>query len=223
MSENSSMQTTDQALEAIVADAESTLGKNAFVAAKEEFYLRFGKVFPEDPFYDARMSYFLDYFVFLRVVPGETKTPFLKFAPSNKSIPDDLRAMMECFRHSIFVVDALSQGHQMTVRDLRTGNGWKVFPKPGESLRGFSKGSVFQGCLFPDSNGAYLSNGLVMHPPQILGDIKKFLKNSANSADFDEQEVLAKLAFVQLRSLRHSRAGAKRIYASELPVSPRSS
>ncbi len=219
MSANTGKQTTDHALEAVVADAEAAFGKEAFVSAKEEFYQRFGKVFPEDPFYDTRMSYFLDYFVLLRVIPGEMKTPFLKFAPTNKSIPDDLRTMMECFRHSVFEVDSLSQDHQMTVRDLRTGNSWKVIPKPGESLRGFSKGSVFQGCLFPDGDGAYLSNGLVIHPSQVLGEIKKFLKNSTNAGDFDEQEVLARLAFVQLRAVRHSRAGAKRIYGNELAVS----
>jgi heme oxygenase len=58
-----------------------------------------------------------------------------------------------------------------------------------------------------------------MHPSQVLGEIKKFLKNSVNSESFDEQEALARLAFVQLRALRHSRAGAKRIYGNELSIS----
>lgn len=219
MSSEPGKHTTDQVLEAVIADAEAAFGKEAFIAAKEEFYLRFGKVFPEDPFYEARMSYFLDYFVLLRAIPGELKTPFLKFAAANKAIPDDLRLMVECFRHSIFEVASFSPAHEMMVEDLRTGATYKIRPKPGESLRGFSKGAIFQGCLFPHGEYAYLSNGLLMHPSQVLGEIKKFLKNSVNSESFDEQEALARLAFVQLRALRHSRAGAKRIYGNELSIS----
>lgn len=209
----------DQVMEAVVADAEVALGKDAFVAAKEEFYLRFGKVFPEDPFYDSRMSYFLDYFMMLRAIPGESRTPFLKFARSNKSVSQDLVSVMECFRHSVFEVQATSTTDFVTVRDILTGITYPVYPKPGESLRGLLKGLVFQGILFPEGDRAWLSNGIVMHPSDTLDVIRDFLKKSSNSSDFDEQDALARLAFVQLRALRHSHAGARRIYRDELRIS----
>ena len=214
----SAQNTTDQVLEAIVSDAEVSYGKNAFVVAKEEFYSRFGKVFPEDLFYESRMSYFLDFFVLLRPVPGEAYTPFMKFAKFNTSQPALLVSALEAFRHSIFEVEALAGLSGMLVKDLRTGAAYKVRPKGNESFRGFTKGAVFQGFIFPGDDFAFLGNGLVMHPPQVLSVIKKYLKHAAKSLDFDEQAALARLAFVQLKALRHSHAGAKRIYGNELTI-----
>ncbi len=213
--------TTDQLLESVVSQSEAVFGKDAFVKAKEEFYIRFGKVFPEDPFYESRMSYFLDYFVLLRPVSGHPKTPFLCFAgqDSPNQAPANLVLALESFRNSIFEVLSLVGTEEMNVSDLRTGASYKLRPKGDESFRGFTKGAVFQGFVFPCEDCAFLGNGLVMHPQQVLGFIKKFLKNATKSMDFDEQEALAKLAFVQLKSLRHHRAGAKRIYGNELGVS----
>lgn len=211
--------TTDHVLESVVADAEAAYGKDAFVKAKEEFYSRFGKVFPEDPFYESRMSYFLDFFVLLRPLPGESSTPFMKFASFNTANPAHLIAALESFRHSIFEVESMTGSSGMSVLDLRTGEVYKVKSKGDESFRGFTKGAVFQGFLFPSDDFAFLGNGLVMHPSQALAIIKKFLKNAVKSVDFDEQGVLARLAFVQLKALRHSHAGAKRIYGNELAVS----
>lgn len=208
--------TTESILETIVSEFESHMGQEAFVAAKEEFYRQFGKVFPEDNFYDARMSYFLDYFVLLRPVPGESATPFLKFRP-DAVFPVELVAAIEAFRHSVFLVESLaSDKMSMVVRDLTTRAAYKVQAKPGESFHGFSAKSVFQGFVFPLKGFAYLGNGLIMHPPQVIALIENFIKKSLKLNDFDEQEMLAKLAFVQLKSLRHSRAGAKLIYNNEL-------
>ncbi len=219
MSLVSGQSTTDHVLESVVADAEAAYGKDAFVTAKEEFYSRFGKVFPEDPFYESRMSYFLDFFVLLRPIPGESSTPFMKFASLNKSNPAHLIVALESFRHSIFEVESVVGSSGMSVLDLRTGEIYKVKSKGDESFRGFTKGAVFQGFLFPSDDFAFLGNGLVMHPSQALVIIKKFLKNAVKSVDFDEQGILARLAFVQLKALRHSHAGAKRIYGNELAIS----
>ncbi|NBQ53992.1 MAG: hypothetical protein EBU49_10480, partial [Proteobacteria bacterium] len=171
------------------------------------------------PFYESRMSYFLDFFVLLRPIPGESSTPFMKFASFNKSNPAHLIVALESFRHSIFEVESVVGSSGMSVLDLRTGEIYKVKSKGEESFRGFTKGAVFQGFLFPSDDFSFLGNGLVMHPSQALAIIKKFLKNAVKSVDFDEQVVLARLAFVQLKALRHSHAGAKRIYGNELAIS----
>lgn len=209
--------TTETILETIVSESENAMGHEAFVSAKNDFYRQFGKVFPEDAFYDARMSYFLDYFVLLRPVPGGgSQTPFLKFRPA-VCFPVELMSAIEAFRHSVFLVESLAADRQtMIVRDLTTRASYKVQAKPGESFHGFANKCAFQGFVFPLKGYAFLGNGLIIHPNQVVGIVESFIKKSIKSGDFDEQAMLARLAFVQLKSLRHSRAGARLIYSSEL-------
>ncbi|MEY4630004.1 MAG: hypothetical protein RIQ81_124 [Pseudomonadota bacterium] len=215
-----SPQTTDQLIEAVVMRSEQEFGKDAFVRAKDEFHTLFGKVFPEDPFFESRMSYFLDHFVLLRPLPGQgPATPFLRFAPALIDDPErggKLIEAMESFRHSVFEILTVSPEDGMTIRDLRTGDGYNVRRKHNESFRGFTVGALFQGFVFPDGDSAWLGNGLIVHPPQVAQIIRKYLKSLIKSVDFDEQAMLARLAWVQLKAVRHSHAGAKRIYGTEI-------
>lgn len=217
--------TTDQLLEAVVMRSEREFGKSAFIAAKDDFHALFGKVFPEDPFYETRMSYFLDYFVFLRPLASGAGAPtaFLRFGheiarmfDSSGDVAGRLVRAMEAFRHSLFEIVNVPAANSMTIRDLRTGTPYQVRRKSNESFCGFTRDTVFQGFVFPDGNHAYLGNGLIMHPPQVMPVIRKFLKKQEKSADFDEQSTLARLAWVQLKAMRHSHAGAKRIYGVEI-------
>ena len=217
--------TTDQLLEAIVMRSEREFGKSAFVDAKERFQALFGKVFPEGPFYETRMSYFLDYFVFLRPLPAGTGAPtaFLRFCneiarmfDSGGNLAGPLVRAMESFRHSLFQIVNVPAANSMTIRDMRTGATYDIRRKTNESFCGFTRDAVFQGFVFPDGDHAYLGNGLIMHPPQAVSIIRKFLKKAESGQDFDEQAILARLAWVQLKALRHNRAGAKRIYGAEI-------
>ena len=217
--------TTDQLLEAVVMRSEREFGKATFIAAKDEFHALFGKVFPEDPFYEMRMSYFLDYFVFLRALPSGAGAPtaFLRFGnevarmfDSDGSAAGRLVQAMESFRHSLFEIANVPAANSMTIRDMRTGTPYQVRRKSNESFCGFTRDTVFQGFVFPDGTHAYLGNGLIMHPPQVITMIRKFVKKEERSPDFDEQATLARLAWVQLKAMRHSHAGAKRIYGVEI-------
>src|SRR6478735_7913459 len=70
----------DQQREDIITWVVNLLGVEEVVKAKEEFFTQTGMIFHDDESYNRRMSYFIDYFLFIRPLthldPQNPPTPF---------------------------------------------------------------------------------------------------------------------------------------------------
>src|SRR5690606_37182523 len=96
-------------------------------------------VFHDDSFYDNRMSYFLDYFLFERQVSGRGLTPFLMFMDRYAAdLPADLKTRLTGLadhRHSLFRILKL-QPTLMVLEDVLEPSKPTIVARPGETFRG---------------------------------------------------------------------------------------
>ncbi len=214
-------ETVDDVIEGIVAWLRSELDPGEFVAAKDEFFARFGKVFPEDDCWDPRMSYYLDWFLFARSLPGQdlATTPFQTFcnAKLTVAIPEKNRVLLEALsvcRHSVFQVSKV-RDDMMIVTDL-IGQSQKITvrPKAGETFKAFLAKDVFQGFLFGSGDAVFLSQGLIVHPRSATKVVLKMIKSAQKVPGFQASAILTRLANLQLRALRHAHVDAKTIYSA---------
>jgi hypothetical protein len=222
----------DDVVEAIVAFAHQQAGTDEFVEARTAFYASHGKFFPDDPFYDARMGYFLDCFAFSRPLANghAGSTPFELFAAHVEANPqtycDAARSKLSGLtkrRHSLFVITRLD-GETLVAKDLLAGDKVVAKARPQESFRGFAKKDLFQGFIYNDAGVFRLSPGQILHPGRALPVIRKYLRferkrleQAGQSMDATAAEILlGRLALVQLRHARHRHVDAKTIYTGDL-------
>ena len=222
---NDKITDVDDFLEALIGWTHELVGTAEIVSASERFYLDYGKVFHEDSFYDVRTTYFFDYFIFERKLSAASAsseslsglTPCQLFMTRShtevpslpKEVSDTLVALGN-FRHSIFEIQRLSETN-MSIVDLLDSTKVVVQAKPRENFRGLEKKTIFQGFIFNLGNFHFLSSGLVLHPIKANRLIKKHIKLSLKNAT-NRKNILAQLANIQLRHLRHRHVHPKLIY-----------
>lgn len=220
--------TLQDKIEAIIFWTGTQFGVQEFVSAQNDFQLSCGKIYHEDIFYHQRMSYFLDYFIFERKMnvakqaagtEASFKTPFEHFIESDyfaRTIANrnwvGRFLDLEKFIHSLFLIERNSS-KRLRIQDLLTGARFE-FPS-NESLvfRGFDPGIVLQGYVFAIGNAFELSQGLILHPPQVYRVIKKNLKKERKDPNFDHMKHLTTLAKKNLAFIRHKNLDARKIYA----------
>lgn len=211
----------DEIVEAAVAWVSTHLGQDELVAARDDFFARTGKAFHDDSFYDTRISYFIEHFLFERTISSGSLAGnlpyqlFLKHAvepafdltPSAKQTFADLGKP----RHSLFTITK-HRDTGMEVKDLLLPQTLKLAPKVGESFRGFSRSQIFQAYIFRTGGGNFLGSGLVIHPSKAHGAILKSLKAARKAKKIQEQTTLDQLAATHIRYLRHRHVDPKSIY-----------
>ena len=215
----------DDMVEQMITWTHQLTGTSEVVVAREQFFAAFGKVFPEDAFYDARMAYFFDHFLFERPIapaPGASSampsTPYETFAASARESNDGAGAFVAALgeaRHSIYRVLKVSE-RTLVVADLVTPAKLVATARVGETFRGLEKKALFQGFLYPTPDGMRISHGLLIHPRRVARLIGRYLKRQKKSETFAKRTVLARLAHLQLKYLRHRHVDPKTFYEAEL-------
>ena len=208
----------DDLLEFAIGWADQTFGAETLVAAREDFHLKTGKAFHEDLFYEARTSYFFEYFLFQRPLGADGPTPFQdllhRLDDGRVTLSDDaastLRALGE-FRHSLFMIKKV-ETKSMVVLDLIGSKKYRVLSKGDEIYAGFEKGNVLQAFLFPRGEAFHLGLGLVLHPAAASRGVAKHLKLAQKDKTMDVLSLLFKLASLQIRHIRHRHVDPKKIY-----------
>lgn len=210
----------DDCLEIVVAWIEQVAGKTYFVGPLEEFQARYGKVNPEDEFYQARMNYFLEYCVLERPmtsVNGSTLAPVTRFFEVHNDVTRGLEAgaatwiNFSGFRHGVFQV-LKSASEMLVVKDLVTERSFKIVPKAGETLQYLRKKSIFQCFVFGNFDRKYLGQGLIVHPDGANVEILKFLKKHKKSPTLKHPELMRNLAALNMRYLRMQHVDPTVIY-----------
>jgi len=210
----------DDCLEIVVAWIEQMAGKSYFVGPLEEFQARYGKVNPEDEFYQSRMNYFLEHCVLERPMTGNPEkglAPVTRFFENHgditKSLEDGATTWIKFsgFRHGVFQV--LKSGSEMlVVKDLITERSFKIVPKAGETLQYLRKKSIFQCFVFGNFDQKHLGQGLIVHPEGGNQEIVKFIKKYKKNPTVKPADVLRNLAVTNMRFLRMQHVDPAVIY-----------
>lgn len=216
-------------LDAIVCWVEALLGSDELVAAREEFFNQTGKVFEADPFYEQRMNYFLEVFLFERRLRKSKfvalhlvgKTPFELFmecmdAGRGETTPElqGRFADLGNHQHSLFCVLKPSRD-ALVVRNLLTGAKLVLEAKSGENFYGIGKKDIFQAFIYPNGKIFQASRGFIFHPTQASKSIIKSLKQRKKNQEFIEEKVLYNLAKLYVRHYRHRHVDPAQIYSEQ--------
>lgn len=204
----------DLLLEDILVWAEKVHGANVLIQAKEDFFQKYGKIFPEDDFFNVRMQYFTDFFIFDWRIKGPTNenslTPFASYHQDRSTHSEHSRIFANV-RHSLFRVTKLSTDG-LQLEDCLTDNKIKVSSRFKNNFFAIKKNDIFQGYLYVLNNMNILSHGVVFHPTVAYKIIKSFLKKAKKSQSLNETDILHLLARTQLRQKRHPHVNPKLIY-----------
>ena len=206
----------DTCLENVVNWVVSRYGKDYFKEPLEDFMRSFGKVFPEDEFYQERMNLFLEHCILQRPLTGQGlgRSPMVEFM-DDRSITTDRssiwwKTLCE-FRHTIFEVTK-SGSDQIAIKDLITDQTLIVRPKESETLRFVEKRSIMQGFVFRTENGHYCFGQGIIHPPRARKLIQRAAKEHRKKRPCADATFLTKLALINLKYLRMHHVDPEVIY-----------
>ena len=211
----------DHCLELVVNWIEKKAGKSYFVGPLEEFQARYGKVNPEDEFYQSRMNYFLEYCMLERTMTGRADglAPISVFFDQHSDITqgDDANALIwrnfSGFYHGVFQVRNSGE-KQVEAMDLLTEKKFLLVSKAGETLKYLRNKTIFQGFLFGTLNRRCLGQGLIVHPELANKEIHKFIKKYLKYPLVSSNEVLRLMAQTNMRLLRMQHVNPAVIYQS---------
>ena len=177
-------------------------GQEAFIAAKEEFYLLAGKFFYDESNYHDRSHYFMDYFLLERKITDlknqiNSDSPYFEYINSDdfalSDQPDTVKNSILDLRnhkHSIFTVKKISLS-KLVLIDLLTKDKIEVSPMEGQIFQGLEKGQILQSS-YTHGTENFLSKRIVLHPSQawkvILKSCKIMRKSQSNQATYTNYE-----------------------------------
>ena len=202
----------DQDIELIVQWTKDLFSSDQIIKAKEDFYWKSGKVFSHEEWFHRRMSYFIDQFVFSRVLEikddkFKSQTPYEAY----KKDPNLPTLSLKSFRHSFFKVTKIGL-KTMNLKDLLQKKKHVITSRPNETFQGVEKGHIFQGFFYDLGYVKFLSRGLVFHPKKSHGFLEKCIKKHLKSETKDEAKFLSLAAKAQLKTLRHPHVAGLTIY-----------
>lgn len=202
----------EKQIERLILWAYETLGTEQLVKAKEQFYWKTGKVFVDDQFFEGRIGYFIDHFLFER--PIELKCPFQGETPYAAYTRHVSPLSLEPLGHSIFRVTK-STVKSLNIKSLIDDGKYSVVARPSERLDGISKGDIFQCYLYKLEECLYLSKGIIFHPFKAYKVIRTKVRKAIAEEDFQVDTLLHKLARQQLRQCRHVHVEPKKFYLDD--------
>jgi len=183
--------------------------------AKQEFFDQAGTVHDDDSEFEQRMSLFMDWYLFDRIIPSLGIPPIthyirqnqIDFSESEKALVDDLSHSI----HSIFVFCGFSLfGKKLIVQDLFSRKKHKVIePRLNQA---FARGDIFEARLFPHDGKFFFSQGFCFHPVEM----KSFISSEIKKIRFQDRarhlELILQFAQMKLKHQRFSHIDVKHIY-----------
>lgn len=218
----------DEIIELASIWATDLLGRAELIAAQDEFFANTGKIFHDDTFYDSRISYFIEHFLFERPISGLERASnfkgmipyqlFINHAIEGLKIDLSTKAIFASLihaRHSLYEVEKITL-RGLIVRDILIPQKIKINAKKTEHYVGFDNGTIFQGFVFRLPEACHLGSGLIIHPNRAKTPISSLLKQSRKTGPTPEFPFLCKLAKTHLRHIRHQHVDIKTIYSKAM-------
>ena len=197
-------------IERVINWSISKLGNDEVIKAKEDFFMKMGKVFYDDECYDSRMTLFTDHFLFERYIESNHDytyvTPYTIYLKEHNDEPLILH-----HRYSIYSIVSKRHG-KIQLWDILAEEKLEVEFVHNESPLGMNKNMIIQGFIFETKKRTLLSKGIIFHPPESLNILKKTIKIERKNRCFYKSKFLSLAAKTQLKNLRHSHVGNQAIY-----------
>jgi hypothetical protein len=213
----------DAAIEKLTHWAEREFGSEELIAAREEFFAKFGKVFYDDSFFGSRMSYFINYYLFERSITKEgvkNISPVRYYLDLNPERTDAasiqvIHELSLCI-HGIFQVLKVKNNQDAIFLNLLTQDKIPMRLPKNYRLFGLKKNQILQGFVFRTQTGYHPAAGIAYHPEGVFPILKKAIKAANKSADADHLEFLGRTASSQLKATRLKHVDPKTIYKTDL-------
>lgn len=195
----------DKALESFITGL--SLDHTNIAEVLNTFYDSNGKFFPDDPFYESRMTFFWDHYIFntSALVSGAKHSIFASqgseaFGDTIDGATYSLYRVKKVKPQTLLVIDEITQA--------------KVFicARKDQNLSGFSKGDYIQVWLYEKDGKLYMSRGLIMHPAAAKKSLNKVIKNTERQDSSMVEKFLSSIACKQIRHVRHQHVAPERIY-----------
>lgn len=185
--------------------------------AREDFFDQTGEVFEEDPFYEERLTNYLEYFLFDRSFNGESSAMVFYRDSVAKNLDGQDMETLEAFCHpihSVFSVKRLiPKKHIMVLEDLADKARYEVTER--RSLVALSKGDIFEARLIQKAGITFLMDAFVHHPPEARSYILKKTKQMRKKGDENFLTFMMTLQKLWMQCQRYSHLGAVKIYSDE--------
>lgn len=192
-------------IEDIIVWVELEYGRDELIKGKEEFYVHHGKVFHGESFFNSRMNFFLDFFLFHRKIKGEA--PYQAWKREKKG--EEL--VISGAEYSLFEILKLND-KLLIIKNLFKNQKLIVTEFDYEGLIGVQKNDIFQGFIYSSDEKLILSRALIFHPHRSKKLIKRTVKKELKKGLDDENFLLCSFAKMQLKHLRHAHVDPRNIY-----------
>lgn len=185
--------------------------------ARKDFFDQTGEVFEEDPFYEERLTNYLEHFLFDRSFNGESSAMVFYRASVAKDLDGQDMETLEAFCHPIHSVFSIKRlmpkKHMLILEDLADKARYDVTER--RSLAALSKGDIFEARLIQKADITFLTDAFVHHPPEARPYILKKTKLMRKKGDENFQTFMMTLQKLWMQCRRYSHLGAVKIYSDE--------
>jgi hypothetical protein len=174
--------------------------------ARREFQDLTGKLEEDQPWFEQRMSLFLEWYVLDRLGPSGL-TPAERFLAEEKPHLDEHESEifegMTATQRSLFRIDGWDAG-RIDLTDMIGGGSWSVHQE--QPMIGLMKGDLIDARIVPFRDELFLGRGMVFHPRAAVDQIVELLEaaHAAGKLSFDLVNLLAslRLRFEQYRHVK---------------------
>jgi hypothetical protein len=187
------------------------------LAGRAEYILQTGETFEEDRSFEARMSSFLDWFVFDRPLKAHSDPP-VRIYPLKAGL-DEKR--MELFRilartvHGIFELRWVRKS-SVAIVDLPTGARYDI--PLANPIEGLARGDIFEGRLVPYEGVLHFSPAFIFHPRVIRSLLVEELeRQKRENATVPVQELIFMLSRMAARAEHYRYVKLEAIYDFQRP------
>jgi hypothetical protein len=203
-----------QHLDELIAFATAEARKPDLLQAKAQYFELTGEVFEDDRSFEMRMASFLDFYLFDRPQPGNSKTPAQEFLEVNQADPrpervSALRAFTETV-HGIFEVRKLAKG-LVRLRELFSDKDYDVTER--RSVVALQKGDILEARLVPFAGNLIFSAAFCYHPREAISVIKKEVKRRRKKEpERSPLELVYEAAKRAIKADRYRQIAVEKIY-----------
>ena len=192
--------------------AEHTRDDEAVVAARREYEERRGRVFEDEPLWDAWSAAFVEWFLVERIPAGADAPIAARSLAEARAAGDDraalhIRAYLTSHR-SLFEVRALGDG-RVELLDLVGGASFSV-AEP-RTLHGVDAGDVAELRVIGWDGEVLFGRTFVYHPPQARGAIAGLVATLASRGD-DRRAIVDQVASLRLKVERYRHVAPAKVY-----------
>lgn len=180
--------------------------------ANEEYFAMTGQIFEEDRDFETRMSLFLEWYLYDRLLSTLGVSPLEHFiykenSGFNEKELEVLKGLL-AQEHSVYEF-IKAKDKLVTVMDLADEKKFKVFERRGTA--GFLRGDVFEARLLPFQNNLYFSGPMLFHPAKS----KKHIRAMFGKNPCGKKELVHRLSAMNLKLERYRHVPLEKIYSLE--------